>query len=113
MIAVRHALDGFFGGRIDHEEADESRRVPRHGRGHRRLVARHAGDERRARHAVRIELLHPAIGQRFWRARVIPLQLLAQRADGVAAPALPRQRVEELRREEMTVAIVQHDVSHA
>ena len=38
-----------------------------------------------ARDAVRVELLHPAIGERFRRAGVVPLKLLAQRADRVVA----------------------------
>ena len=34
-------------GRIEHEKADESRRMPPDGRRHRCLISRHAGDEHR------------------------------------------------------------------
>ena len=47
-------------GRVEHEEADEARRMPRDRRRHRRFVARDAGDERRARRRPAIELAAPS-----------------------------------------------------
>ena len=49
--------------RIHHEEPDEPARMPARGERHRLGVARHARDERRARHAVTIELDDPAVRQ--------------------------------------------------
>ena len=54
---------GIRGDRIEHEEPDESRRMPGHGGGDRRLITRHAGDERRPADAVTIELRNPSIGK--------------------------------------------------
>ena len=60
--------------RIDHEEADEPLRMPRDRRRDRRRVARHTGDQRRARDLMAIELRRPAVGERLGRARRVPSQ---------------------------------------
>ena len=72
------------------------RRVARHGSRDGRLVAGHAGDQRRSRDAVRVELSDPAIGERVRRARLVPLQLAAEMLDGVCAAALAGEAGEEL-----------------
>ena len=63
------AVGGLRGGvrlrRIHHEEADEPLAMTADGGGDRRRVARHARDQRRARHLMAIELRDPAIGERL------------------------------------------------
>ena len=60
--------------RIQHEEADQPRRVPGDRRGHRLLVAGDAGDQGRAGDVMLVELRDPAIGQRIGRARRLPAE---------------------------------------
>ena len=59
------ALGGVGGRGIDHEEADQARRMARDRDRNRLLVARNTRDKRRAPHAASVELHDPAIGQRF------------------------------------------------
>src|SRR5262249_42903542 len=54
--------------RIDHEEPDEARWMPRDRGRHRRSVAGHARNQRGAADVVAIELGDPAIGERLGRA---------------------------------------------
>jgi hypothetical protein len=68
-------------------------------------VARHAGDERGAPDVVAIELHDPAIAELGGRARRIPLQ--AER-DLVRAAGVGREQLEETRREEMAMRVVDH-----
>ena len=101
-----------FGGvgrrRIQHEEADQPRRVPGDRRGHRLLVAGDAGDQRGAGDLMLVELGDPAIGQRIRRARRLPAEQrrndrrVVTRRD--VAPILG-QDLEEPRREEVAMDV--------
>ena len=100
------------GQRVEHEEADEPRRVACDGGGDRGLVARDAGDERAREHAVPIELGDPAIGERLGcpggsqpsRAATATAAVIARQTGNVF-----RQDLEKARREEMTVASQRSD----
>jgi hypothetical protein len=50
----------------------------RDGEGDRVFVARHACDDRGAGDSVRVEFLHPAVGERLGLSRLVPVQLPAQ-----------------------------------
>ena len=103
-----HAVDRVRCGRIDHEEADKPRGMTADSDGNRLLVARHARNDRRSRHVLRIELRDPSVGQRFGRSGTIPLQLSAHVGSRLRwrSAALARKRGEELRREKMAVRVV-------
>jgi hypothetical protein len=63
---------------VEHEESDDPGRMPRGRSGDRGLVARDAGDQGRALYAAGIELLDPAVGERFRCARIVPLKFAVQ-----------------------------------
>ena len=69
--------------RIDHEIADEPRRMTRHRDRHRVFVTRHAGDQRRPSHLMLVQLGDPPIRQHLRRARRVPFELRRQRRRGV------------------------------
>ena len=85
---------------IDHEKADDPSRMPRHRPGDRRLVTRHAGNERRAAHAVRVQFAYPSVRQRVRIAGIVPLELAVD-SRGIGCESL-----KERPREEMTVGVV-------
>src|SRR5262245_23590832 len=95
--------------RVDHEKSDESIRMPPERGSHRSLIPRHACYQRRARHAVMIELRSPSICESFGRTRAIP----PEQGDGLvgaqlSARPLPPEPFEELLGKEMTVSVVDH-----
>ena len=92
-------LTRFVAGGVEHEKSDESRGMTRHRGGDRRLVARHARDQRRAGDGVAIQLGDPSIRQRLRRHRRVPLGHLRA------------ERLEEPWREEMDVTVVDHRMS--
>jgi hypothetical protein len=57
-------VDGVFAGRVEHEEADETIRVVRHGERNRVGIAREARDQRGLLHAVLVELGNPSRAKR-------------------------------------------------
>ena len=72
------------------------------------LVPGDTGDERRACHAGAIELLHPAIGEIFWRAWRIPSKLRDDVSGRLLRSwrALAAKRCEELLGEKVAVDVV-------
>ncbi len=93
---------------IQHEEADQPRRMPGNRRGDRLLVAGDAGDQGGAGDVMLVELRHPAIGQRIGRARRFPAEQRGHDRRMITgrdvAPILG-QDLEKPRREEMTVDV--------
>jgi hypothetical protein len=104
------AVEGVVARRVEHEEADEAIGMGGDRRRHRRLVARHRGDERGSRHAVGIQGRHPPRRQRRHRRRRLPFERLRHLADAILGrqPLLRPQRVEESRREEVHVGVADH-----
>ena len=80
---------GIWRQRIEHEESDEARRILRHRRGDRGLVAGNAGDEHASRDRMSIELRDPAIRERFGSSRRFPPET---GGNGVSAACLPESR---------------------
>ena len=96
--------------RVEHEAAREPRGVPCHRRRDRGLVAGDARHQRGARHAVPVELLHPAIRERGGASGRVPSQPRRQIDGGVGRRGrrgVPGQRLEEIGREEVAVGVVE------
>src|ERR1700682_5093938 len=96
-------------GSVQYEETHKTIRVLSYSARDRFLVARYAGDERRSRHFVPIQLLYPSFRQRFlWTGR-LPPELAGNpvgRDSGLLAILFAAKRLEKAGRKEMAVAIV-------
>src|SRR6185503_18812355 len=90
---------------IDHEESDDSPRMPCDRRGYRSLVAGDTGNERRAAHAVRVHLAYPSVRKLFSVDRIVPLE------SPIDAGRVVVESLKEKRREEVTVGVVDQKVS--
>src|SRR5262249_30591654 len=96
--------------RIDHEEADEARRVPADGGANRLRIPRDARDHRGAGHAMDVELGDPPVRKLLRRSRILPaedLECPLLRGCRIGALHRPAECGEEPRREEMAVSIVE------
>ena len=105
---ARQPLRGVVRRGIQHEEADQPRRMPGNRRGDRLLVAGDAGDQGGAGDVMLVELRDPAIGQRIGRARRLPAEQRGhdrRMITGRDVAPIPGQDLEKPRREEMTVDV--------
>lgn len=91
--------------RIEHEEADETPWMTRHRLADGRFIAGYARDERGAGDAMTIELGDPSVRELRGGSRRVPPKTPRKR---VGAAAARGQLLEECRRKEMAVAIVNH-----
>ena len=94
---------------IHHEEPDEAPRMPADGGGNRGRVAGHAGDERRARHAMTVEFNDPSVRELLGRAGPIPAEPVDRelfRRVRIVGLQSSTQRGEEPGGEEVAVGVV-------
>ena len=99
------------GAGVQHEQADKPRRLRPHRRGDRFFIAGDAGNQRRARHLIAIELRYPAVGQPIRWTRRLPSQLAGNavgRRRVLRAVLLAAERLVKPGREKVAMRVVEN-----